>query len=207
MYQIEDGALRLIRSFGTRNWDRNLARYKKARQRREEPSMRRALRRIPLSMPDGTTLRLSPGGQNVLVGKVYHDFASRFVPGGTALLVGDTARGSGYHDKAELQRLGIKLRPHGKVPDVIIHDPKRRWLVVVEAVTSHGPIDQKRRKELEDIFAHSTQGMVYVTAFLKKRDMLKHFGRISWETDVWTAEEPDHVIHLDGRRLLGPHDR
>ncbi len=206
VYQIEGDVLRLIRSFGTRRWSHNLAEYKKSHKSlQEEYSMRRTMNKIPLRMPDGTTLKLSPGGQNVLVRKICCDFGSRFVPGGTALLVGDTARKSGYHDRSGLQKLGITIKPHGKIPDVIIHDTKNDWLIVVEAVTSHGPIDPTRRQELQKLFAHSTVGIVYVTAFLNKEAMLKYFKHISWETDVWIADEPDHMIHFDGERFLGPY--
>ena len=205
-YQIDGDALRLIKSFGTRRWSRNLAKYKAQHPSLERTyAMKRRIKKIRLRLSDGTTLRLSPGGQSILVEKICHDFGSRFVPGGTALLVGDTAKDSGHHDKSRLEELGVVIDPHGKVPDVIIHDTCNDWLVVVEAVTSHGPIDLKRRQELEKVFSKSRIGVVYVTAFLNKDTMLKHFRRISWQTDVWVADSPDHMIHLDGAKLLGPY--
>jgi len=163
------------------------------------------MQKIPLKLPSGKILELSPGGQNVLVEKIYNEFAQRFAPGGIPLLVGDTAKNSGYHDKPGLKKLGIIFDDHGKIPDVVIHDKKNNWLLVIEAVASHGPIEPKRQIELKKIFSKSKIGIVYVTTFLDKKEMLKYFNSISWETEVWTADTPDHMIHFDGSRFLGPY--
>jgi len=47
---------------------------------------------------------------------------------------------------------------------------------------------------------------VFVTAFLDRKAMVKHLNQISWETEVWIADAPDHLIHFNGERFLGPHD-
>ena len=122
------------------------------------------------------------------------------------LLIGDTARNSGYYDESGLKKLGIIMDSHGKKPDVIIYDRKNNWLLVIEAVTSHGPIEPKRHIELKKIFSKSQIGVVFVTTFLNQKEMLKYFNNISWETEVWTADEPEHMIHFNGSRFLGPYD-
>jgi hypothetical protein len=93
---------------------------------------------------------------------------------------------------------------HGKMPDVIVHYTEKNWLVLIEAVTSHGPIDPKRKAELETLFKGSSAGLVLVTTFLSRKAMVKYLPAISWETEVWVADTPSHMIHFNGERFLGP---
>ena len=120
------------------------------------------------------------------------------------LYFGDTDEKLAYLDEAGLQQLGITLEQHGKMPDVILHSTDKNWLLLIEAVTSHGPIDPKRQHELKNLFRHSTAGLVFVTAFLTRKAMVQYLEQISWETEVWVAESPSHMIHFDGTRFLGP---
>lgn len=94
---------------------------------------------------------------------------------------------------------------HGKMPDVVIHHTQKNWLVLVEAVTSHGPVNAKRRGELKTLFKNSKAGLVFVTAFLSRQGLVKYLPEISWETEVWVAESPSHLIHFNGERFLGPY--
>jgi hypothetical protein len=98
------------------------------------------------------------------------------------------------------QKLGVKIEEHGKMPDVVVHHVARNWLVLIEAVTSHGPVNPKRRQELKGLFAGSKAGLVFVTTFHDRHKM------ISWETEVWVAESPTHLIHFNGERFLGPYE-
>jgi adenine-specific DNA-methyltransferase len=91
------------------------------------------------------------------------------------------------------------------MPDVIVHMEDRNWLVLIEAVTSHGPVDIKRHNELKELFKGSKPGLVFVTAFESRKVALKHLTQIAWETEVWCANEPDHLIHFNGERFLGPY--
>ena len=148
---------------------------------------------------------LHSGGQNVLVELIIREFAERFVPGGKLLYLGDTDEKFAYFDKEGLKALGITLEPHGKIPDVIIHDETRNWLILIEAVTSHGPINPMRHEELKRLFGQANAGLVFVTTFLDRQAMKKELGNISWETEVWVAESPSHMIHFNGERFLGPY--
>lgn len=137
---------------------------------------------------------------------VIEEFAPRFVPGGRVLYVGDTGNKWRYFDRDALQALGVSLDIHGKMPDVVIHHVQQDWLVLVEAVTSHGPVDPKRRQELAALFKGACPGLVYVTAFLTRSDMARYVGAISWETEVWVQEASTHLIHFDGEKFLGPYE-
>ena len=94
---------------------------------------------------------------------------------------------------------------HGKMPDVVLYYPEREWLLLVESVTSHGPVDGKRHEELALVFAKSRAGLVYVTAFPSRSIMARYVGEIAWETEVWCADAPSHLIHFNGARFLGPY--
>ena len=92
------------------------------------------------------------------------------------------------------------------MPDVIVYTEEKNWLILIEAVTSHGPVNPKRRGELKTLFESSKAGLVFVTAFLDRRAMVKYLSEISWETEVWVADAPTHLIHFNGERFLGPYE-
>jgi hypothetical protein len=105
-----------------------------------------------------------------------------------------------------MKNLGIAIEAHGKMPDVVVYVEKKNWLVLIEAVTSHGPVNPKRRGELKALFKGCRAGLVFVTAFLGRHAMMKYLNDISWETEVWVAEAPTHLIHFNGERFLGPYE-
>jgi hypothetical protein len=104
-----------------------------------------------------------------------------------------------------LDELGVQVDAHGKMPDVVLYWAERNWLLLVESVTSHGPVDGKRHAELAVLFGGSTAGLVYVTAFPDRATMSRYLGTIAWETEVWVADAPSHLIHFNGVRFLGPY--
>lgn len=148
---------------------------------------------------------MSPGGQNIFVEKIINNFCTRFTPGGKLLYVGDTADKWCYFDRESLEVLGITVNSHGKMPDVVVHHIQKNWLVLIEAVTSHGPVTPKRHNELQEVLRNSQIGIVFVSAFLHRRDLAKYLSDIAWETEVWIAETPTHIIHFNGERFLGPY--
>ena len=101
--------------------------------------------------------------------------------------------------------LGVTLDSHGKMPDVLLYFNEKNWLLLIESVTSHGPVDGKRHGELASLFANSTAGLVFVTAFPNRKLMGRYLGEIAWETEVWVADSPSHLIHFNGTRFLGPY--
>lgn len=206
VYQIEPTALRLLQTYGTLEWPALLATYQVERKNiRAESVRQRAFARIAVKLPSGGEITLSPGGQNPLIKAVIEDFCGRFVPGGTVLYIGDTEGKFLHYEREALGALGISLAAPEKMPDVVVYDEKRDWLVLIEAVTSAGPVDSKRRQELKTLFANANAGLVYVTAFATRETMRAFLGDISWETEVWVASAPDHLIHFNGERFLGPY--
>ncbi len=208
VYQIDPSALKLLREFGKPAWTKRLKEYlRSVVTLRRLYAREREMRRIPATLQNGKEIRLSPGAHNALVKKIVDDFCPLFTPGCRIIYVGDTHKKWACFDSSALLDLGVKIEEHGKMPDVVVHYTEKNWLVLIEAVTSHGPVNPKRRYELKELFAHSTAGLVYVTAFMDRRTMMKHLDEISWETEVWIADSPTHLIHFNGERFLGPYEQ
>ena len=207
VYQIEPSILKLLRSFGKPEWEENLHKYlRTVKTLKKLYDREREMRRLPIRLAEGQEIKLSPGGQNVLVKKIVEDFCSLFTPGGWMIYVGDTQLKWSFYDAKSLAALGVTIEEHGKMPDVVVHHVKKNWLILIEAVTSHGPVDPKRHQELKKLFSGSSAGLVFVTAFIDRHAMLKYLNDISWETEVWVADSPTHLIHFNGERFLGPYE-
>lgn len=206
VYQIESATLVLLRTFDTPKWRDNLTAYLAERETLvAKYAKEREQNRIPVKIGPGRKITLSPGEHSELIRAIIEDFAPRFAPGSVLVYAGDTGNKWSYLDTALLTGLGISVDPHGKMPDVVLHFTEKNWLLLVESVTSHGPVDGKRHTELAELFASSKAGLVYVTAFPNRTIMGRHLGEIAWETEVWVADAPTHLIHFNGMRFLGPY--
>lgn len=206
VYQIEPSALTLLRSYGTPEWHDKLTAYLAKRETLiARYAKEREHNRIPVEIAPGKRITLSPGDHSELIAAIIEEFAPRFAPGSQLIYAGDTGEKMGYFDAPLLASLGVDVDFHGKMPDVVLHFVKENWLILVEAVTSHGPVDGKRRDELAKLFAGSGPGLVYVTTFPTRAIMGRYLGEIAWETEVWVAEAPSHLIHFNGIRFLGPY--
>ncbi len=205
-YQVTAEALEVLRAYGTDYWQLAVDRYLA-----ELPGLKaryaaaREMDRIPLTLPDGSTFTLMPGGQNVLLKAMVEDFCPRFTPGGQVFYIGDAGDKWALFEREALAALNVKVNEHGKMPDLVIYIPDRNWLVLLEAASSHGPVDSKRQAELADLFAESTAGLVYVSCFPDRAEFRKYVDKVAWESEVWCADHPTHMIHYNGERFLGPY--
>jgi hypothetical protein len=206
VYQIEPSALALLRKFRTLEWTPALQKYLASRESiKHEIARRRNLARVPVTLPGGSQVALSPGGQNQLIKAIIEHFCPAFAPGGVVIYIGDTENKFVHLEANSLTALGVTLDSDEKITDVIVHYTAINWLLLIEAVTSAGPVDGKRRKELKELFAGCKAGLVFVTAFETRRAMQSFLSHIAWESEVWIAEDPDHMIHFNGERFLGPY--
>lgn len=207
VYQIEPTVLALLRTFGTSGWHDSLTAYLAERETLiARYAKERDQNRIPVEIAPGKEITLSPGEHSDLIRAIIEDFAPRFAPSSVLIYAGDTGDKWGYFDAPLLAGLGVDVDSHGKMPDVVLHYKARNWLLLVESVTSHGPVDGKRHAELSALFTGSTAGLVYVTAFPNRAAMGRYLGDIAWETEVWVADAPSHLIHFNGERFLGPYN-
>ena len=206
VYQIEPQCLKVLRWYGTNNFTSNLGSFMSVRESlAKKYAAHREMQMIPLKVSSDAKVRLSAGEHSELIRAIWEEFGPRFVSGGELVYAGDTGDKWGYFDKELLASLGIVVDNHGKMPDVVVYDRKRNWLVLAEAVTSHGPVDAKRHAELLKLFGKSTAGLVFVSAFPNRRTCTRYLEQISWETEVWIADNPSHLIHFNGVRFLGPY--
>jgi hypothetical protein len=206
VYQIEPDTLALLRTFGTASWNKKLHAYQQNRQTlTARYAKQREMQKLPVTLATGRAIRLSPGDHSELIKAIIKEFAPRFVPGGVLIYAGDTGEKWGYFDKELLAKLGVAVEGHGKMPDVVLYYRQKKWLLLIESVTSHGPVDGKRHEELVRLFAAAKAGLVYVTAFPSRSVMTRYLGEIAWETEVWVADAPTHLIHFNGERFLGPY--
>lgn len=206
VYQIEPEALALLKTYGSQSWDSAIEHYLSVRETlAARYAKERKQRLLPVQISPDQEIKISAGEHSKLIKAIIEDFAPRFAPGGKLIYAGDTGEKWGYFDKPLLESLGVVVDSHGKMPDVVILDTDRNWLLLIESVTSHGPVDGKRHAELTRLFAGSSAGLVYVTAFPTKSLMARYLPEIAWETEVWLSEAPSHLIHFNGERFLGPY--
>lgn len=205
-YQIASEVYDVLLSFGTGEWAEQVSQWLSvSKTLTQQYAMGREMALIPLVLNGKTEIRLSPGAHSQLIHDIVAEFGPRFAPGSEVIYLGDTGAKEDFFEKDRLAELGVTVDRKGKLPDVVLYWPQRDWLLLIESVTSHGPVDGKRHNELAKLFKEATPGLVYVTAFPDRKTMVKYLPVISWETEVWVADAPTHMIHFNGDRFLGPH--
>ena len=171
----------------------------------EKYQKERKLAEVSLCIRSGLNINLSPGEHNELIKEIVEVMMPQFIPGSQVVYIGDTGEKWGFFDKILADEINLALDSHGKMPDVILYQPEKGWLTLVESVTSHGPIDGNRFLELEELFENSPLSLVYISAFRNKKTYIKYASKVAWETEVWISEEPTHMIHLNGSKFIGPY--
>lgn len=205
-YAISDKALQAIQTFGTPKWTAAKAHFIEfVGKLSEKYSSPRDLQRVPVLLPGGKEVVLSPGKHNLLQAGIVSEFAPRFVGGAKLLYLGDTEDKVLYFDRESFSKLHVLPNEHSKLPDIVLFEERKNWLVLVEAVTSHGPMSPKRIEELSALLSGCRANLIFVSAFLDFGEFKRHMSDIAWETEVWIAECPDHLVHFNGDKFLGPH--
>jgi hypothetical protein len=204
-YALEGDFAKLVRTFGQKGWQASAAAFMATRASlAEERRAKAVFEAIPVILPGGKTLALSNGPHNLLQKAIVEQFLPRFGHGAKVVYIGDTAQKSLHVDELLAGKLRLELNPAKKIPDVIAYSESKGWLFLIEAVHSFGPISNERRMDLEKFAEQSGAGLVFVTAFLDLKAFRKCSADIGWETEVWIAAEPDHMLHWNGDRFYGP---
>lgn len=203
-YRLTNEMLTLIESFGTKKWAGKLKSFLRNHESLVQLySSKRTIRMMPVRI-NGKDFSFSSGRHSELQKAVIEGFAPRFAPNTECLYAGDTIKRDLVKQVDKLCDLGFEITLHDKMPDIVLYSPEKNWLYFIEAVTSVGPMDPKRVGEIEGMTAHVSAGKVYVTAFPDFRTFRRFSESLAWETEVWIAEMPDHMIHLNGDKFLGP---
>ena len=170
----------------------------------EQYSSKKIVQRMPVKI-NGEDLTFSPGRHNQLQKAIIEQFAPRFAPNSECLYVGDSDKRDLHKDVAKLAELGFEITLHDKMPDVVLYREDKDWIYFIEAVDSVGPMNPKRIIEITNMTKNVKSGKIYITAFLDKAVFKKFVADLAWETEVWIADNPEHMIHLNGDKFMGPH--
>ena len=204
-YRLTHEMLELITAYGTSEWEnKKTAFLLKHESLIEMYESKRSIIKIPVRV-NGMDFSFSPGKHNQLQKAIIEEFAPRFAPDSECLYVGDTTEKDLVKNTDRLGELGFSITLHDKMPDVVLYSSEKNWIFFVESVTSVGPMEPKRIKEIEEMTRNVKAGKIYVTAFLDFKTYKKFADLLAWETEVWIAEMPDHMIHLNGDKFLGPY--
>lgn len=204
-YALSKEALKVIKTFKTKEWTLNAKEFRDSIKNLSKVYLKqKAVERVPVVLPNGKTLKLSPGKHNEVQAAIVEQFRPEFAENSELLYLGDTENKNLFTDKKTLKEIGIPIDQHSKLPDVVLYDRKKNWIYLIEAVTSHGPVSPKRMIELEKLLENCSAGKIYVTAFLDFTDFKKWSKKIAGETEIWICEMPSHMIHFNGDRFLGP---
>jgi len=205
-YQLTPEATAVLKTYGTPRFERKCRKFIEQHGTLTAAyEQARDLVKVPVTLPDGSDVALSPGVHNELQKTIVEDFAERFAHGAVLVYLGDTAEKRLVVAGDLLAALNIPQMNHDKLPDVVLYHADRNWLYLIEAVTSHGPVSPKRHKELESVLKDCSAARVYVTAFMDFAGFKQYANQIAWESEVWIAETPDHMIHFNGDKFLGPY--
>lgn len=206
VYQISPAALKVIKTFGTSDFESLLSDFIQNQSTlAAQYAHEREMNMVSVKIKKNHMIQISPGKHSELIRDIIEQLAPRFLPNSTLIYVGDTGEKWGYYDQELAGNLLFNVQEHGKMPDVILYVEGKKWLVLIEAVTSHGPVDSKRYIELEELFSNVNVDKVYISAFPDKKTFMHYVQDIAWETEAWIADNPTHMIHFNGDKFLGPH--
>ena len=204
-YRITPETLLLAQSVDSASFEKRMKAYHEKHQTLiEKYASKKKMEMMPVKI-NGQELNFSPGKHNALQRAIIEEFAPRFAPNCQCLYVGDTIKKDLIKDVKKLASLGFEITLHDKMPDVVLYREDKNWIYFVEAVTSVGPMSPKRIIEINDMTQNVTAGKIFVTAFPDFATYKKFSTELAWETEVWLSELPDHMIHLNGDKFLGPH--
>ncbi len=202
-YALSAPFCKLIQSYGTKSWTKTLSLFiETQRKLREELERKRAAEKVPVTLPSGVNLELSAGEHNILQKRIIEDFLPEFGFEAQVLYVGDTSDKFLFRDKEALKEINFFALEHEELPDVVAYSKSKNLLFLVEAVHSSGPMSESRISTLKELLKDCPAHKVFFTAFLDMKDFRKWLTQIAWETEVWIADIPHHLVHFNGSKFL-----
>lgn len=205
-YRLTAETLEMIRSIGGHREDAAIKRFVTYHEKLIEIyTSKKEMTKMPLKI-NNQEFTFSPGKHNELQKAIIEEFAPRYAPGSECLYVGDTIEKDLVKNVEKLQELGFEITLHDKMPDVILYREDKNWIYFIESVTSVGPMDSKRIVEISEMTKNVTAGKIFITAFQNFTVFKKFSDSLAWETEVWISEMPDHMIHMNGDRFMGPRE-
>jgi hypothetical protein len=203
-YRLTEETVQVLRTMQTPDWETSVKRFTHYHEKLIDIyASKKKMTMMPVNI-NGKDFKFSAGKHNELQKAIIEEFAPRFAPHSECLYVGDTIEKDLVKNVEKLQELGFEITLHDKMPDVVLYREDKNWIYFVESVTSVGPMDPKRILEITEMTKDITAGKIFVTAFLDFKTYKRFAEELAWETEVWIAELPEHMIHLNGDRFMGP---
>ena len=203
-YRLTEETVELLRTMQTPEWEIALNRFFCYHEKLIDVyASKKQMTMMPVNI-NGEDFKFSTGKHNELQKAIIEEFAPKFAPNSECLYVGDTIKKDLVKNVDKLKELGFEITLHDKMPDVVLYREDANWIYFIESVVSGGPMDPKRILEITEMTKDVTAGKIFVTAFLDFKTYKRFAEELAWETEVWIAEMPDHMIHLDGDRFMGP---
>ena len=203
-YRLTEETLQMVRTFQTSEWQKSVSRFLEYHEKLVDMyASKKKMTMMPVRI-NGADFQFSIGRHNELQKAIIQEFAPRFAPNSECLYVGDTIEKDLVKNVDKLKELGFEITLHDKMPDVVLYREDKDWIYFVESVTSVGPMDAKRILEITEMTKNVVVGKIFVTAFLDFKTYKRFSENLAWETEVWIAEMPEHMIHLNGDKFLGP---
>ena len=207
-YGLSTSFANLLHSFGSSRWEILLNEFRKeTKSLKEELERRRDLQKVPVTLPNGKTIVLSYGEHNDLQKAIIEVFLPLFGFGAEVLYVGDTKDKFLHLEKAELEKIKFFTLEHEELPDVVAYSREKNLLYLIEAYHSTGEWDEIRVRKVKRKLEESgcTANIIFFTAFENKNIFKQKAKDIAWETEVWIADSPEHLVHFNGCKFLELH--
>lgn len=205
-YCLSDAFAELLRSYGSKTWQTSLEEYsQKIALYLKKIQEKRALEKVPVTLPSGKSLLLSYGEHNQLQKSIIEVFLATFGQGSDVLYVGDTADKFLHREDEALSKLGFFALEHDELPDVVAYNDEKNLLFLIEAFNCTGQWDKTRLFKIKEKLKDCSANVVYVTAFQSLDVFRTISNKIAWETEVWIADIPEHMIHFNGWKFLEMH--
>lgn len=203
-YRLTEETVEMLRTMGTPAWKTSVKRFLYYHEKLIDLYVsKKKMTIMPVNI-NGESFKFSTGKHNELQKAIIEEFAPRFAPNSECLYVGDTIEKDLVKNVEKLKELGFEITLHDKMPDIVLYRKDKDWIYFVESVTSVGPMDPNRILEITEMTKDVTAGKIFVTTFLDFKTYKKFAEDLAWETEVWIAEMPEHMIHLNGDRFMGP---
>ena len=206
-YRINSEYSRIIKNYGQADWFTQVEVFNKMHPTYQDRiSTKRDLPKLTVTTPDGKTIQLKDGEHNAIQKLIIEEFLPRFGHGAIVLYCGDSDNKYGLiHEADKLSEIGFTDLKQSILPDVVAYSPEKNWVFLIEAYHTSNPITPQRKLELQQEMGDNADRAVFVTAFENNSVYKNCPEELAWETEVWIATEPEHMIHRNGFRFMGPY--
>jgi BsuBI/PstI restriction endonuclease domain len=162
-------------------------------------------KKLYLHLSKKQNIKISPRKSSFIKKAVIEKFLPRFANDARVIFIANTLNRNLFTNEEEIKKLGFIESLHKELPDIIAYSKKKNWLYLIETVHSYGTMNEERVFELEKMFKNCNAHLIFITAFATREDFKKWCMDIAWETEIWTADNPDHVAHFNGDKFFGPY--